>query len=281
MTSYDVVGTLRTVLIDSRPLAFWQYDAPQARTLIMVHGLGSDHTGLLDLAGRLRGVSVVVPDLPGFGRSAPLSVGHTLSHYAAVLDELRRQLSLERCAVLGHSLGADVALAFAGSCPGAVSELVLLNPVLGAGGLTARLGELYCQLCAALPAWLARPLLASRAAVYLQDRASLTTTDRATRRRILEQDYLTARRADPRAVKESVRSIRESPFGDFVERVQAPTLVVSGTRDKLAPPASLARLPWRHASPQLEVVPGAGHLLPAEQPDRVAELVNRFLERAG
>ncbi len=271
---------MHTAVIEASPLVYWQRGPSRARTLVMLHGLGSDHRGLMDLAVRLREVQVVLPDLPGFGLSPPLPGRHTLRQYARVLDGLRQHLGLDRLALLGHSLGAGIALTYAGTYPAAVSDLCLVNPVLDTTGVTIRLAGLFDRISAALPGSLARPLLSSRATVYLQDRAMLTTPDPTTRRRILQQDYLTARLADPRAVHESVRSLRGAPFDRYARDTRARTLLVSGTHDRLAPPASLTGLPWQQPRPELAVVPGAGHLLPVEQPDHVAAIVGRFLGTA-
>lgn len=271
-------GTLKTVTVDATPLVYWEQGLAGARTLVMLHGLAADHRGLLDLAAGLGGFRIIVPDLPGFGSSGPLPVRHTLRQYARVLDGLREHLGLDRFALLGHSFGADVALAYASCYPVAVSDLCLLNPVLGTDNVVTRLGALYSRFCAALPRSLARPLLSNRVLVYLQDWLTFTTPDPAIRRRILGQDYVTARLADPRAVNESVLSLQEAPFERYARSIRARTLLVSGTHDRLAPPASLTRLSWRQTEPELRVVPGSGHLLPVEQPGRVAAIVQEFLD---
>lgn len=270
-------GTQRTITVDGIELTFWLYGAPRGQPLVMLHGLGSDHTGLLDVAARLPGMRLIVPDLPGFGHSPPLPVGHTLHRYASVLDGLRRRLGLSRFALLGHSLGADIALTYASTYRAAVSALCLLNPVLKAHGRAARFAQFYYDVCAGLPAALSRPLLISRAAVYLSDRAMFTTRDPLIRRRILRRDYATARLADPHAIQDSFLSIRDAPFDRYAQRLRVRTLLVTGTRDVLSTPASLAALHWHRPYPELKVLGGAGHLLPIEQPDRIADLVRRFL----
>src|SRR6266705_3311921 len=85
-------------------VAYWRSTARHADAVMLLHGLSADHTGLLDLAAGLRGVTTIVPDLPGFGRSAPLPGRHTLDRYATVIEELRGQLELDRFALIGHSL---------------------------------------------------------------------------------------------------------------------------------------------------------------------------------
>ena len=60
-------------------------------------------------------------------------------------------------------------------------------------------------------------------------------------------------------------------------RVQAPALVAWGESDRFIPPAYAAR--WAELLPRAEVVqvPEAGHMVPYEQPDALADAVRRFL----
>ncbi|HEX2856596.1 MAG TPA: alpha/beta hydrolase [Propionibacteriaceae bacterium] len=272
-------GTLRTVVIDGHPVAYWRRGPlREGRTLVMLHGLGGDHTGLLALAERLRGVQVVAPDLPGYGASPALPVKHTLHEYGRVVDGLRERLGLARFALLGHSFGADVALAYAHDHPDAVTDLCLLNPVVDTSGVASRLGVLFTRVSSVLPPSLARALLTNRAVAYLQDRPSLATRDRGTRRRILRQDYISLRKADPRAIHESARSLQEVPFDRYARTVRARTLVLTGSRDRIARPGALARVHWPRPTTRVTVAPGAGHLLPVEQPGLASAHVNRFLD---
>ncbi|HET9127150.1 MAG TPA: alpha/beta hydrolase [Propionibacteriaceae bacterium] len=271
-------GTLRSVMIEGNPLAYWHHGPRRAaRTLVMLHGLGGDHTGLVALAERLRGVQVVAPDLPGYGASPALPVTHTLHAYARVLDSLRNRLGLARFALLGHSFGADVALAYAHDHPDAVTDLCLLNPVVDTTDVASRLGILFCRVCTLLPPSLAHALLTNRAVAYLQDRPSLATSDPVMRRRILRQDYVSLRKADPRAIHESARSLQDVPFDRYARHLRARTLVLTGSRDRIARPSALARVPWHRPTTRLTVAPGARHLLPVEQPGLASAHINRFL----
>jgi pimeloyl-ACP methyl ester carboxylesterase len=77
---------------------------------LLLHGLGGDHRGLVQVAAGLRDVDVVIPDLPGYGDSAPLTVPHSLANYAATVEALRVALDLGPVHLIGHSLGASIAL---------------------------------------------------------------------------------------------------------------------------------------------------------------------------
>jgi pimeloyl-ACP methyl ester carboxylesterase len=248
-----------------------------SRTLILLHGLGSDHSGLSELAGRVTGVSVAVPDLPGFGRSAPLPQVHSLTGYADFVEVLRRHLGADRVDVAGHSLGASIALVHAARYPDRVRRLVLFNPVTEASGVSGWLGRSYYDIGAWLPSPLDRAWLASRPAIWAADQFVLRTRDTAIRRAILDQDYVAYRQADLRAVKESFRSYYGTDFHGLARRVTAPTLLVTGGRDGLAPPAAVRRLADRISGARLLVLDRAGHLFPAEQPAAAGRLLNGFL----
>ncbi len=60
---------------------------------------------------------VIRPDLPGHGGSGLLSGVHTMEMLAESIDFLLTELQIEQCALIGHSLGGYVTLAFAEMFP--------------------------------------------------------------------------------------------------------------------------------------------------------------------
>jgi pimeloyl-ACP methyl ester carboxylesterase len=247
------------------------------RVLLILHGVGSDHSGLSELAARVTGRTVVVPDLPGFGASTPLPGVHSLVGYAGFVDALRRHLGVDRVTVAGHSLGATIALVHAGRYPDTVDGLVLFNPVTVPTGFSGWLGRSYYDVGSWLPAPLDRAWLASRPAVWAADQFLMRTRDSARRRAILDQDYVAYRRADLRAVKECFHSFFYTAFDEHVRRVGAPTLLVTGERDGLARPATVRRVHAGLPDARLVVVARAGHLFPAEDPEAAGALLEGFL----
>jgi pimeloyl-ACP methyl ester carboxylesterase len=105
---------------------------PQARAVLLVHGLGVSSTVMQPFARRLLPeLAAVAPDLRGHGQSdAPLA-GYQPSDYAHDLAELSADLQLlEPVAYVGHSLGALVGLSLAEQYPALLRWLVLLDPPL-------------------------------------------------------------------------------------------------------------------------------------------------------
>lgn len=258
-------------------IRYWWYDGGHAETVLALHGLGGDHRGLTPFAERLTGVNVVLPDLPGYGESEPLRDKHTLANYARSVEDLRVHIGLSGCHLVGHSLGASIALLYAAEHSAALRSLCLCNPVSTASNTTANLGKVYYRIGAVLPGPLARFWLASKPAVYLADQAIIKTRDRAVRRRILAEDYENYRRASVRAMVESFLSYYQTPFDASAAAVTVPGLLITGDADTIAPPEPVTALARAMASATTTILPGAGHLAPMEEPARIAALANEFL----
>jgi pimeloyl-ACP methyl ester carboxylesterase len=249
-------------------------------TVLLLHGLGGDRRGLRELADALDGVDVIVPDLPGYGASPPLAVPHTLENYAAEIERLRLSLGLDRFVLVGHSLGASISLVYAARYGAALDGLCLFNPVSEATGLTAWLGKLYYRIGAWLPERAARIWLCSKPAVYLADAFVIVTKDKARRRWILDMDYENYRNASVQAMTEAFLSYFDTKFADLAAQVSVPTLLVTGTRDGIAPVDAVTELANRLGDASLVVEPGAGHLYPAEEPARAAAHLSHFLHQS-
>ncbi|MGC1268959.1 MAG: alpha/beta hydrolase, partial [Croceibacterium sp.] len=63
----------------------------------------------------------------------------------------------------------------------------------------------------------------------------------------------------------------------LLEQIACPALVMTGELDAWAPPAQHAAIADRIANSELVIVPGAGHMLPAEAPDAVNAAIARWL----
>jgi pimeloyl-ACP methyl ester carboxylesterase len=258
-------------------VSYWRYrtggTGPRRGPIIVLHGLGADHVGLREFVQHIPAVDVVELDLPGFGQSAPLPGRHTIIGYAHAVEDLRVRLGLESVNLVGHSIGADIALAHAGLYPTRVRALALLHPVIDSGGPTASLARAYYRIASRLPDRLARVWLLSRPAIYVSDMMVFTTKDRERRRQIIDNDYRTAAAASPRAISEVCLSIPETPFYQLARQIVVPTLMVTGSRDSLTGRRTLDALRPSIARARDVVVDGAGHLWPVEEPRAAADLV--------
>lgn len=225
------------------------------------------------IAARLGGrVDLRAPDFPGHGRSPDwqpqdgIDYHTTLTRLAA--GAIDRPLDL-----IGHSLGATVALRIAVGAPHAVRSLTLIEPVLFAAAPDA--GP---SMPPAVADAVAGGDLDSAAALFLGMWGAPRAMDAlpsAARARLAAQMRLVLD-TDAALSRDSHAILREGGL----ESIDAPVMLISGAE---SPPviagiaeALAARLPdVGRAS-----VPGAGHMAPVTHPDAVAGLIGVNLDRA-
>jgi len=95
--------------------------------LVLLHGFPLDHNLWDDVVPMLEDTfDLIIPDLRGFGESETVDTPYTMDDYASDIAGLLDQLNIQRAAIVGHSMGGYVALAFARLYPERVSGLALV-----------------------------------------------------------------------------------------------------------------------------------------------------------
>ena len=101
------------------------------KTVILFHGKnfsGYYWKNLLPLL-KQKGYRVIVPDLPGWGRSGKPDLHYSFHMLAAVNKSLLDTLHINKVIVLGHSMGGMLAVRFTLMYPSFIEKLVLENPI--------------------------------------------------------------------------------------------------------------------------------------------------------
>jgi len=100
----------------------------QGAPLVVIHGGGEGARAWLQNLGELsKYYTVYVPDLPGFGRSQPMSDNFHISEFVKFVEGFSHKLGLKRFHLLGHSFGGGIALHYALRFPHEIKSLVLVN----------------------------------------------------------------------------------------------------------------------------------------------------------
>ncbi len=233
--------------------------------LVLVHGLRGESVVMLPLAARLaaRGWRVICIDLPGHGHSPdpkrPVDIGRA----ARVVRDVIRELGLERPPVVGHSLGGWITAWLALEEPGTV------GPV----GLVASAGLPFEP-----PPW---PELLPRTTAEARRGLRLLFADPPPR---VPAPLLWF--ASKRRVATSLDLLRSVLSGRYLldgllPGMAVPALVVAGEEDHIVPLPAAREMAAEIPGHRIEVVPETGHMLVIEAPDRVAEILDRFLREAG
>ncbi len=97
-------------------------------TIVLIHGYLENSKMWAPLVPYLTtNYTVLVLDLPGFGKSPCFMPVHTMEFFAHTVKDVLDKEGIKESIFLGHSMGGYVALAFAAFYSGAISKLILLN----------------------------------------------------------------------------------------------------------------------------------------------------------
>lgn len=240
-----------------------QEGPPDRPPLVLLHGAGADHLIWPAQLRRLPGQRVIALDLPGHGRSKGIAlqrVDALAGRILAFLDELE----LHQATLVGHALGGAVALSIAVNAPDRVSAL----------GLVASGAHLPVDRALMDP--LASPQLAALAVHTYLERAFSPTASPALvagARRMLQ-------RCRPSVLLADWQACASFDLRAEIYRVTAPVWVACGDADRIVPVSCAHFLTAQLPQARLQRVSGAGHMLPLEQPEVLAEGLSRFLEDA-
>lgn len=222
------------------------------------------------IGGRARCLAI---DRPGWdGVSAPGGVARSAEAAVRALD----RDGIDRAAVAGLSFGGGVAAWLAAEHPDRVAGLVLISPAANTASLQP------------VDRLLALPVAGYAVSAGLLAGAGVGLASRRVRRRLegafaLPDDYLRSagrRLRKPAAweafVVEQRALLRELPrLEERLGRIRAPTTVVVGTADTVVPLEAGRQLAEQIPGAELVEIEGGHHVLPAEHPERLAELILR------
>ena len=238
--------------------------------VVMVHGLGGDSNSFQTLMPALEGYRVLRPDLPGAGRS-PIRPGRPGIQGMAdhVLDALRAA-GVARAHFVGHSMGTLVCQYIAARHPECVVSLTLLGPILEPP-IAARAG-LKDRAAAARAGGMAGIADAvAQGSVSEASRKANPVVPAFVRESLMRQD--------PRGYAEHCLALSAAEPANH-GAITAPTLLVAGSADPVAPVAMGKALAEAIQGARLEVIPDVAHWMMMEAPGRTATLVKEHLEAA-
>lgn len=244
---------------------YYTSQAQRARgmpALVLIHGAAGSSASWPYQLRRLPGWQVFAPDLPGHANSSLLDLKGSLQAYADSLWEWVDTLGLEQVALCGHSMGAAIALHMAQRAPQRTIGVVLL----GAAAKFSVNPQLLEKL--SMPARqqdavrnIVQWSFARRAHNAL--RLAYTRQLMNTPADVLYQDFKVCTEFDISAAKAAWRGR---------------TVILSGAEDQMVPAHLSAALAAALPMAEEHIVADAGHMLMLEQPEKVAEIVEKTLQ---
>lgn len=247
-------------------LAYWDNGEQQGNTYVLLHGISSG-AGLWakQFASQTGQHRLIAWDAPGYGDSVALaSATPTAADYARALKALVEEAELGSFTLVGHSLGALMASAYASLYPEDVSRLVLASVAQGYGQTTAEQQQQVYEKRPSLLAKLGPEGMARERGPFLLGQSTpsnMMLVTQAMQRLTLEgftaASYLLA----------------YDSIDYYLPAIHDSIDVIYGEDDGITPPAGMQALQQRYARIRLHAVPQAGHLLYVDQPQAFDEVV--------
>jgi pimeloyl-ACP methyl ester carboxylesterase len=238
--------------------------------LVLVHGLGGSTAVWRLVRAGLDGFQVLAYDLRGLGQSSTPAPPYSLGMLVADLDALLEHCGLDRVAVLGHSLGGAVALAYAAERPERVDAVVAVS---APGGTPPE----------------QRDVLGERARIAVQE--GMGAIAELHVHAGLPEAFLRAHPAETRAYRSVIAGgdavgyaalcavLADLDLTDALAAVTAPVLLVHGDLDRVVPCAGTAAVAAAIRDCEVVELAGCGHVVPFERPEELASLAAGFLAR--
>jgi pimeloyl-ACP methyl ester carboxylesterase len=250
----------------------WKPGRPR---VVFVHGAGCTHVVWQAQSRAIAhaGFNVLVPDLPGHGASEDDPAIRTVEDYAAWLRGLIGAVAAERhggqdpLILVGHSLGACIAVSYAALWSGELAGLALVG-----AGIEMKVNPALLKDCLEN-----QPRAVDFVTSFGHGRPAHLSGQTnpgkwllgATRALML---------ASPPAVFQRDFAVCGAWQGKLhAPKVTCPALVVSGAQDRMTPAKSGRQLADAIPGARYVVLPGVGHMLPPDAPREVLKLLTEFL----
>lgn len=241
-----------------------------SRTVVLLHGYLESMTVWEDFARLLTpSVRVIALDLPGHGISEIKGEVHTMEFLADTVHDALEALGVERCTLVGHSMGGYAALAFAQRYPQMLSGVVLLHSAPDDDDERKR-ADRQREIDIVLSGrkeLLARLMPARRFAEENRNRLADTIEDMAEMVLLTEDEGIVALLRGMQQRADQNDMLRTSPV---------PQLFIFGRYDEYIPAERAEEIIAHNPQAQVVWLEHSGHMGFIEEPEQCAEAILAF-----
>ena len=224
----------------------------RGRTVVFIHGwLGSWRYWMRTMEALSANYRVYALDLWGFGDSDKSQERYSVSDYTNLLSDFMEGMGFLQASLVGHALGAVVAL---------------------------RLSVLYPE-CVYRLAAVSLPVTPSAISGHLLDFASHSPLAKMLRRRLVSHKEVQreAEKMADNVISLSVQSAAEVDVRTFLHHVPQPTLVIYGEKDNLVDPVPTRDLGSQRSNVRAIGLPNSKHFPMLDEPNKFNRLLEDFL----
>ena len=270
--------------------------------IVLLHGWGVSSDKYLELLKKLYSIfntqySILIPDLPGFGKSEEPKENWKLDDYVEFVDEFiektsrkggfeliknilekrqkgstalrglwsQRSKTTQNIILIGHSFGGRIAIKYAVKYPEKIDKLILTGAAGIRHKLTIKQKSLFI-LTKIGKTIFSLPIINNfQKPVY-------NIFSKIARSR--KKDYYSA---SPR-MKKIMKNVLAEDLMDYFDKIKTPTLLVWGRKDKTTPLADGEIMKFKIQNSKLKVIDDANHNLPYQKPEEFVKIMKEFIK---
>lgn len=258
MLKYFDIDSVKIACLTSK-----SYQDAHKASLIFIHGSGGDHTAWLNQYTQLKEkYNLAMIDLPGHGRSEGKGESH-IKDYSVWINKLLDVLKMNKPILVGHSLGAAIALQCAVDYPREINGIVCLG-----GGIRMPVNPFMLEFLKTNPAEIPADI------IDLMCKFSLAKENRVRLSELLQKNVSQSK---VKILYGDLSACNELDLTGEVEKITVPALIICGVEDKMTPPDLSRELAAKIQKSSLEIIAGAGHMVMLEQPAELGKALDKFI----
>ena len=245
--------------------------------LLLIHGTSSSLRTWDGVTAQLKNQYRIIRfDLPGFGLTGPNpNRDYSTSYYNQVIDSLLSALHVSRVIIVGNSLGGSIATQYAIYQPGKVRGLVLVDAA-GLPPAKKTTGAIGFKLAQMPVINRLLTIITPRELVKKSLQDAYGDTEKVTDSLTTQYFDMLTREGNRQALIDRMRQGWQVTDGNFLTKVQAPTLIVWGSQDRLIPVENAELFQQKIKNSQVHIWGNLGHVPMEEDPVAFSEVLLKW-----
>lgn len=246
-------------------------EAGEGNPVVLIHGMGSDHTVWEGLVPLLKeDYRVIAVDLRGHGLSSKTPGPYSIKLFAEDIDLFLKSLNIDQAHFIGHSMGGVIVQELAVVYPERFKSLTLISSF---AYIDPQLKEILINLKKIIieegyKSFFDTCLEFANTPQFIKENRELFSKIRDENAQICSVS----------SIVDTIDACLEVNVRDSIRSIRTPTLVIAGEEDVFTPPHHGMKIKEGIPNSKLEFMGGGCHNLLVERPVETYSVIKRFLD---